>query len=187
MEHKIAGKRQVRMIKDLKSHLKKEAKSKELLEEKLKSTTNVLARLQEEMANSVPVVAPQQQSEKSEASRRPSRLAAMISQTVSGASTPTSTTSDSTKTFELSKPAADDGVKKLLAMRLESLLEENVRIKEKVSMLESIVQELTEELNVAREENALGLNNKQDEDVISGDIDGDEVNIDEDDVESFDI
>ena len=62
-----------------------------------------------------------------------------------------------------------------------------MRIKEKVSMLESIVQELTEELNVAREGNALGLNNKQDEDVISGDIDGDGVNIDEDDVESFDI
>ena len=56
MEHKIAAKRQVRMIKDLKSHLKKEAKSKVLLEEKLKSTTGVLARLQEEMATAVPVV-----------------------------------------------------------------------------------------------------------------------------------
>ena len=88
MEHKIAGKRQVRMIKDLKSHLKKEAKSKELLEEKLKSTTKVLARLQEEMANSVPVVAPQQpekeDNKKTSTTRRPSTLAAMISQTVSG-------------------------------------------------------------------------------------------------------
>ena len=141
------------------------------------------------MANSVPVIAPQQQSKKSEASRRPSRLAAMILQTVSGASTPTSTTSDSTKTFELSKPAADDGVKKLLAMRLESLLEENVRIKEKVSMLESIVQDLTLELNDVKEAKSLGLDdNNNDDNYISGDIDdGFEGTVDDDDVESFDI
>ena len=44
----------------------------------------------------------------------------------------------------------DDGVKKALAKRLESLLEENVMIKEKVSMLEGIVQELTDELNIAK-------------------------------------
>ena len=143
------------MIKDLKSHLKKEAKSKELLEEKLKSTTNVLARLQEEMANSVPVVAPQQpekeDNKKTSTTRRPSTLAAMISQTVSGSTSSSTTSNTNTNTRESSKPAADDCVKKLLAMRLESLLEENVRIKEKVSMLESIVQDLTLELNDVKE------------------------------------
>ena len=202
MEHKIAGKRQVRMIKDLKSHLKKEAKSKELLENKLKSTTNVLARLQEEMANSVPVVAPQQQQQAEKdnnnqktSTRRPSTLAAMISQTVSGGSTSTSSSSttntsntntNNNTSESSSKPAPDDGVKKLLAMRLESLLEENVRIKEKVSMLESIVQDLTEELNDVKDAKSLGLlddNNNE-----NGDIDdGFEGTVDDDDVESFDI
>ena len=193
MEHKIAGKRQVRMIKDLKSHLKKEAKSKELLEEKLKSTTNVLARLQEEMANSVPVVAPQQpekeDNKKTSTTRRPSTLAAMISQTVSGSTSSSTTSNTNTNTPESSKPAADDGVKKLLAMRLESLLEENVRIKEKVSMLESIVQDLTLELNDVKEAKSLGLDdNNNDDNYISGDIDdGFEGTVDDDDVESFDI
>ena len=193
MEHKIAGKRQVRMIKDLKSHLKKEAKSKELLEEKLKSTTNVLARLQEEMANSVPVVAPQQpekeDNKKTSTTRRPSTLAAMISQTVSGSTSSSTTSNTNTNTSESSQPAADDGVKKLLAMRLESLLEENVRIKEKVSMLESIVQDLTLELNDVKEAKSLGLDdNNNDDNYISGDIDdGFEGTVDDDDVESFDI
>ena len=95
MEHKIAAKRQVRMIKDLKSHLKKEAKSKTLLEEKLKSTTGVLARLQEEMATAVPVVVKKEQPPQLEqpsdgsankAVRRASGFTAMLSQTISGAS-----------------------------------------------------------------------------------------------------
>ena len=66
----------------------------------------------------------------------------MISQSISGASVssspgakPKSTETSTTPLSKESTPKADDGVKKLLAMRLESLLEENVRIKEKVSML----------------------------------------------------
>ena len=163
------------------------------MEEKLKSTTNVLARLQEEMANSVPVVAPQQpekeDNKKTSTTRRPSTLAAMISQTVSGSTSSSTTSNTNTNTPESSKPAADDGVKKLLAMRLESLLEENVRIKEKVSMLESIVQDLTLELNDVKEAKSLGLDdNNNDDNYISGDIDdGFEGTVDDDDVESFDI
>ena len=163
------------------------------MEEKLKSTTNVLARLQEEMANSVPVVAPQQpekeDNKKTSTTRRPSTLAAMISQTVSGSTSSSTTSNTNTNTSESSQPAADDGVKKLLAMRLESLLEENVRIKEKVSMLESIVQDLTLELNDVKEAKSLGLDdNNNDDNYISGDIDdGFEGTVDDDDVESFDI
>ena len=145
------------------------------------------------MANSVPVVAPQQpekeDNKKTSTTRRPSTLAAMISQTVSGSTSSSTTSNTNTNTPESSKPAADDGVKKLLAMRLESLLEENVRIKEKVSMLESIVQDLTLELNDVKEAKSLGLDdNNNDDNYISGDIaDGFEGTVDDDDVESFDI
>ena len=113
----------------------------------------------------------------------------MISQTVSGSTSSSTTSNTNTNTPESSKPAADDGVKKLLAMRLESLLEENVRIKEKVSMLESIVQDLTLELNDVKEAKSLGLDdNNNDDNYISGDIDdGFEGTVDDDDVESFDI
>ena len=51
-------------------------------------------------------------------------------------------------------------------------------------MLESIVQELTEELNHAREAKDSGADSSQ---FVSGDIDGDETTVDDDDVESFDI
>ena len=144
------------------------------------------------MASSVPIVAPQQKKEddSNSSSTRRSSFATMISQTVSSATSSSSNTSptNSSSTTQSSKPAAnDDGVKKLLAMRLESLLEENVRIKEKVSMLESIVQDLTEELNDAKEAKALGLDDSN-KDVITGNVDdGFEGTVDEDDVESFDI
>ena len=131
LEHKIAGKRQVQMIKDLKSMLKRETKARELLEEKLKSTTSVLGRLQEEMAT--PHLTPV----------KPPAPATRVS------SAPTAPSSDRRHSVGAA-PVDVDGVKKALAQRLESLLEENVMIKEKVSMLEGIVQDLTVELNIAR-------------------------------------
>jgi chromosome segregation ATPase len=194
IEHKIAGKRQVQMIKDLKTVLKQEAQRRELAEGKLKSTTSVLEKLQEEMASApvmpppAPAPTPKEGGILSPGRRKSlSALVGAVSGGGGGSSNDT-VSSGSTQKGRSASVADDDGVKKALAKRLESLLEENVMIKEKVSMLEGIVQELTDELNIAKSINtAVESATKKDEAEGAPEENNEDPLGEDDQMESFDI
>mmetsp|Transcript_8319 Transcript_8319/g.9534 ORF Transcript_8319/g.9534 Transcript_8319/m.9534 type:complete len:385 (+) Transcript_8319:164-1318(+) len=111
-QHKIAAKKSVQLIKELKSQLQKESEKCAMIEE----SKNTL-----------------EDQHKQEVHRLREKVSQNMAHNGDGISPKT-------------VPTEDDGVKRALAKRLESLLNENQALKEKVSFLEQSIVSLNEDL-----------------------------------------